>query len=203
LGQAFGIGTQTGQGGIQFGGDIPEITSGQLFGPAQFEGLGDIFDPIQSPFEFNLGGLGTAAESGFGTLSEAAETGLIDPATELSRQLFGDFIADTQEQLGSQLGLGTGDSDFAAILAREAQRSSTELANLAQDRRLAASQALPSAAGALSSLEEAFRGVERGRDPSQQILNTLLNLGGLNLQGQSVGQQSNRTRSSGAQGGLK
>ena len=187
MGQAFGIGTQTGQGGIQFGGTVPDITGGSLFNSSDFRSLGDIFQPTNSGFEFDVPQLGRAVQGGFDTLTEASQTGLIDPAVNLSRQLFGDFVNDTQEQLGSQLGIGTGDSDFGAILGREAQRSSTELGNLAQERRLAASQALPGAAGGLASLEEMFRDLGRGRDPGQQSLETLLKMGGISTQGQGVG----------------
>ena len=197
LGQAFGIDSKTGQGGIQFQGGVPDITGGSLFSQGDFRSLGDIFEPTRSGFEFNTNQLGQAAQGGFDTLTEASQTGLIDPAVNLSRQLFGDFVNDTQEQLGSQLGIGTGDSDFGAILGREAQRSSTELGNLAQERRLAASQALPGAAGGLASLEEMFRDLGRGRDPGQQSLETLLKLGGLSTQGQGVGVSSGSNRSLG------
>jgi len=197
MGQAFGIGTQTGQGGIQFQGGIPDITGGSLFNSSDFRSLGDIFQPINGGFEFNVPQLGRAVQGGFDTLTEASQTGLIDPAVNLSRQLFGDFVNDTQEQLGTQLGIGTGDSDFGAILGREAQRSSTELANLAQERRLAASQALPGAAGQVASVEDIFRELGRGRDPGQQSLQTLLQLGGLSTQGQGVGTSSGSNRSFG------
>ena len=192
LGQAFGIGTGTRKGGISFKGQIPQLTD-TLFGPDTFAGLGDIFEPTDSGARFDLPELRDASLSGLNTLTEAADTGLIDDATALSQQLFGDFTADTVERFGSEFGLNPGDSDLGAILAREAQRSSTELGNLAQDRRLGAATALPSAVGATGSLESLFEDLERQRDPAQQMLNQLMQIAGLSTQGSgNVSNESGR-----------
>jgi hypothetical protein len=199
FGQAFGLNPQTQGGGLNFGaGQSPNFTN-QLFGPSTFEPLKDLFTPTSTP-QHDPQDLFGASAAGLGTLTEAAETGLIDPAVELSQQLFGDFLNQTQEELGSQLGLGRGDSDFAAILGREAQRSSTELANLAQDRRLAASTGIQDqVAQAISAQDLIGQGVFANSDAGQ-ILNRLLTIAGVNTQGQGTGTGSSSSKQ--ASGGL-
>jgi hypothetical protein len=206
LQQAFGVDptiNKTGQFQLPKGGGLPDFFGeGGAFAPDTFAGLGNIFDPIDSGARFDLPGLRDMVAGGLGTIGEAAETGLIEPAIELGGQIFEDFLGDASERFGTQFGLGSGDSDFNAAIARESRRMASELANLAQDRRLAAASGLPSAAGAAGALEREFEGITRARTPQEQLLSQLLRVVGINSQATSSGRSSGSSSSKQGQGSI-
>ena len=115
----------------------------------------------------------------------------------LSQQLFGDFANQANEQFGAQFGLGVGDSDFEALLAGEAGGRSTELAELAQQRRLAAATGIGDQASQIIGLQGAGREAAFAQSDAGQILNQLLSLSGISTQGQQTGTDKSRRKGGG------
>lgn len=190
-GELLGFDVRGGKKGFQLGkfgpGQGPDFFSGGLQQGA-LDPLANLFAPVQS-FQFDLPNLGAGVQGGFDTLTEASRTGLIQPSIDLFRTIFEqEILPSTMEELGANLGLNKGDTDLAAILAREGARGSAELAASAADRQLLASQALPGFAGQATQLESAFQQRERDRREANQVLNQLFQmLSGMTPQAASVG----------------
>jgi hypothetical protein len=205
LGNLFGVGTQVSDSGILFKGQGLEggEFANRLFSPESLDPLQEILGRRDAGFAVDPGQLGGAVSGALGTFGEATQTGLIDPAVELSRTLFQEeFLPAANETFGTQFGIGPGDSDFNAAVAREGSRRSAELADTAQDRRLLASSQLGDLGRSLFGLEEASRQNQLARTEGGQLLDLLLTLGGVNTQGQVTG-VSQATASNKHKGGLK
>lgn len=172
-----------------------------VFQPSDFADLGELAQPI-NPVTLDLEALTGAAQGGLNTISEAAQTGLIGPAQELFQQQFDETVAGLGERFGG-FGLNSNDIDFQRALLREGQLGATQLANLAQDRRLQAASLLPSAAGSTLDLEQLARSAARSRTRAGQQFDLLQTLAGVNTQGQTAGTSFNRSSGSGFGVGIK
>lgn len=182
LGSLFGLGSGVNaSGGLGF--SPGQGFTGGVLGPADFSDIAGLAQQINTP-RFSQSQLSGMTEQGLDLLGEATETGLIDPAVELSSMLFKDeFLPQAAEQFGSQFGLGPDDSDFRATVGREASRRSAELGNLAQDRRLQAASAVPGGVADALGLEGLFQSAERGASAGGQKFDFLSALSSIGQQG--------------------
>jgi hypothetical protein len=154
-----------------------------VFGPQSFSALGGLTEPI------NVGGLQDGGIESLinrtaGQQEELAETGFrtaIDPAIDLSSQIFREeFIPGALEQFGVR-GLDPRDADVQSALLREGSRRATELGALdlqleeaAKNRRLLGMQG----AGDLLNLQNLGQATAFGQSEAGQLLNNLLALSG-------------------------
>lgn len=203
--QAFGFGT-----GVSPGGGGLTITGGnqflpQLFNPQQFQSLGDLARPLPSFLGDTAGVVGEQASDVLQNIlpgiNELATTGFADDISGLANFLFQNEIAPgLEEQLGAGFGLGVGDTDLAAILAREGTRTSLEAANAATQNRILGLQLAQQAPGAVAEQVGAVesllqQGVRQGSEAGQ-LLDLFRTFGGIDTQAGGVGGGS-RGRSSG------
>jgi hypothetical protein len=197
LGQAFGFDTQISNGGIQFGGNSPNIVN-PLFNKGQFNVLEDLANPITTQ-RFDTQGLFDANQGAFDTLTDASQTGLLDEIRGAQGALFDDRTAQLTEQFGTQFGLDTQDADTQAALLREARLADASAVQQSIDNRLAASAGLTGATSSLLGLEQGFRDSDRAASDAGQLLDLLLTVGGVNTQAGGVGQnfQKGSTKSGG------
>lgn len=182
---------------------LPSNILPNAFTPESFSGLSGLTDTL-NPVEFDLNSLAGFGQGAINTIGEASQTGLIGPAQDLFGQLFNERISGLQEQFGG-FGLGPNDSDFQSAALREAQLGSTQLADLAQSRKLQASTALPGAIGDILGLEGASRATARARTPGGQQLELLLNLAGIQTESGNIGisKENSRSKSESYTAGLK
>jgi hypothetical protein len=169
---------------------LPRQILPQAFTPESFGDLGSLTNTL-NPVNFDLSQIAGQGQGAMNTLGEAAATGLIGPAQDLFGQLFNERISGLQEQFGG-FGLGPNDSDFQAAALREAQLGSTQLADLAQNRRLQAAGMFPDSLAGILDLEGQARAAERGRTPGGQQLDLLMTLGGMDTEAGAVGTERNR-----------
>ena len=157
-----------------------------FFGPDILQSIRDLAGGLDPSLNFDRAGFQGAGETALSTVRDLAETGGIGAARDQARQDFQDFTSSTLESLGVNLGLTGRDADSKAILAREAQRSTTALANTAQDRKLLASQLIPGLTSNLLGNETSALATDQALSPGGQALNLLLSLLGVNTGAQSV-----------------
>ena len=193
LGQLFGLDTRAKGGAIGF-----KESKFDFFGPDQ-QFTPDQFDPSSffgaelTDGTFDIDQAAQGLRDTVSTGLEAVQTGLIGPAVDQFQGIFRErVIPEIQDRFG-QLGLNQNDSDFGAALAREGSLGALQLANLAQDRRLAAVAQAPSLIGALPGTEAALRAASRNRKAGVQSLNQLFQLAGINTQGQTTSTQSSKS----------
>ena len=219
FGESLGIpSTVNRQGGLSFG--MPGVNQGlglanRSFNTGAFDALGSLADPM-NPFQLDIPGaanyFGNQAIDLFGgsilpAARELADTGFktdIQPAVDFSKYLFqNEFLPGAAEQFG-QAGLGPGDSDFGAAIAREAGRRSNELGALdvqlseaAAGRRAAglpwASQVPTGLGDLLYGFEQSSRQAQRAASPGGQLWDLLMAASGLNTQGQGTGKQDSQS----------
>jgi hypothetical protein len=200
LANLFGGSIQNLPGG-GFTTNLPSNILPNVFQPGDFQDLGTLTSPL-NPVQFDLSQFGSMGQGAMNTLSEAANTGLIGPATDLFGQLFREKAAGIAEQSGLA-GINANDIDFQSALLREAQLGSTQLADLAQSRRLQASSALPSVLGGFLDLEQGARSAERMRTGGGQQMALLQALGGFGTEAGGAGSSRQKSQSISGQFGLK
>jgi hypothetical protein len=190
LGSLVGQKSRARQGALGFGKGDFNFDVGQL-DPSTFNAQG-FFGSQLAEGGFDLGDAFGGLQGAVSTGAEAARTGLVDDTISQFKNIFSnDILPDIQNQLGSQ-GLNVNDSDFGASVAREIGRGSAGIANLAADRRLAASQAFPSFLQSLPGAEAGVRESARNRDSGAQAFGNLLGVAGIGTQGQGTGQSRSK-----------
>lgn len=170
---------------------LPRNILPQAFTPESFSDLGSLTNTL-NPVNFDLSQVQGYGQGAMSTLGEAAETGLIGPAQDLFGQLFNERVAGLQEQFGG-FGLNGNDTDFQAAALREAQLGSTQLADLAQNRRLQAAGMLPDSLMSILGLEGDARATERSRTAGGQQLELLMALGGMDTEATGTGTSRDRS----------
>lgn len=186
LGNLFGLESGYKKGGLAFGTNLKGSNLfPQVFTPSDFESLGDLTN-VLNPVRFDAEQIQNYGNQAMNTFGEAAATGLIDPARDLFGQLFNERIAGLQEQFGG-FGLNANDTDFQAAALREAQLGSTQLADLAQNRRLQAAGSLPDLLNNILGLEGSARTAERSSTQAGQLYDLLASMGGMNTQASTLG----------------
>jgi hypothetical protein len=203
LGSLFGLGSEVNpSGGLGFSGGQTFTGGGGVFGQGAFDDIAQLAQQISTP-RFSQSELSGLTQGSLDLLGEAQETGLVDPAVELSRLLFEqEFLPSAAEQFGTGFGVGPEDSDFQAAVVREASRRAAELGNLAQDRRLQAAQAVPGGVADALGLEGLFQSAERAASAGGQDLDLLGALSALVTQGQTGTTGTGRSDSKSAGGNL-
>lgn len=151
-----------------------------IFGPTSFSAIGDLLTPNR-PWQQNLGALGNQAQEFFGTITDFARTGGADRLMALENDiLFGSTIPQLKEQFGSQLGLGVGDSDFNAALARAVESSAHRTsAQAIQNMGLFTQAGLAELPG-MASLEQVLSDAAVARTPGGtaiDLFNTIASIG--------------------------
>lgn len=213
LGQAFGFSAANAPGGgLTLGTNGGQFLP-QLFKPGDFSQLAGLAQPYQSFLQPGLANtVGRQASDVISNtlpgVNELQQTGFGDRISNLSSFLFKNDIApQLEEQFGAQLGLDTGDADLRAALIREGQRSSLEAANQSVQNQILglqmAQQAPSAVAGQIGGVEQALQQGSRQGTPAGQLLDLLMNLGGVNTQAGSIGSQQGTSSEISRHGGFK
>ena len=151
-----------------------------IFGPSSFSAIGDLLTPNR-PWTTDLGAIGDASSGFMNTISEFARTGGVDRLMAMENDiLFGQTIPQLREEFGHKYGLGIGDSDFNAALARAVEGSANRASAQAIENMGLFSQAGLAELPGLLGLEQGISDTAVARTEGGtaiNLFNTLASLG--------------------------
>ena len=180
-------------GAIQATG-LPNVNP--IFGADSFSSIGNLLTPNR-PFQQDLGALGESSQELFGNIQELARTGGLDQLMAAENDvLFGSTIPGLKEEFGTQLGLGVGDSDFNAALARAVEGSANRAAGQSVQNQALFSQLGLGELPGLLGLEQGISDTATARSPGGTAINLFNTLAGIGSQQGFLGGQQSRERSS-------